>query len=455
MRYNDDIQLNIETGGGSSFYVLPRALFTMPELRVCSTEAKVLYAMLLDRSKLSRRNGWIDDQGRTFIYFTVDTAMELLNVCKTKAVKLFRELETHGLIVRTREFKAAKIYVRDIEEILSGECSIQLGVENPVESKLKEVEKKLSETGTALIDAVTGSENGPHKSILHTSQVHNVDLSHTEYIYTESAISSFGHQAENSESSSRTQERTDGRKAAEKKSFKPDIRKVRKVLADLKARCDYDSNFGTDTLDLNRIAMKKFTDTLLSTFTGMICHPSFITDENGEFVDADDSGYGYANYLKAQELKEKIAEHERHGGFFSWIETCFERWNGLVNAKQERGEPIRRKDRYFPKFLDSFLKGEYDLDGIDSAKLGAYDSRYAARSSFDCKKKQHDDYSGYFDVRCGRPFDMPDSIYTPFGRNKVSETKPEYDEWAENRAEEELYETKKRQTIDALMGNLV
>ena len=47
---------------------------------------------------------------------------------------------------------------------------------------------------------------------------------------------------------------------------------------------------------------------------------------------------------------------------------------------------------------------------------------------------------------------MPDSIYTPFGRNKVSETKPEYDEWAENRAEEELYESKKRQTLDALMG---
>ena len=184
---------------------------------------------------------------------------------------------------------------------------------------------------------------------------------------------------------------------------------------------------------------------------GILCHHSFITDDDGEFYDADDSGYGYANYLKAVELKEKIAEHERHGGLFAWIESCFERWNGLVNAKQERGEPIRRKDRYFPKFLDSFLKGEYDLDGIDSGKLASGSDRDAAKSSFDGKEDSYYDFSGYIDVRGGRPFEMPDLRYTPFGRDRVSEPKPACDEWAEKRAKEQDYESRREQALDALM----
>ena len=56
---NYDEQLNIEITGGGSFYMLPRALFTMDSLQACGNDAKLLYALMLDRSQLSRRNGWI------------------------------------------------------------------------------------------------------------------------------------------------------------------------------------------------------------------------------------------------------------------------------------------------------------------------------------------------------------------------------------------------------------
>ena len=449
---NYDEQLNIDITGGGSFYMLPRALFTMDSLQACGNDAKLLYALMLDRSQLSRRNGWIDDQGRAYIFFTIESVMKLLNVGKTKSVSLFKELESFGLIVREKDFRSTKIYVRTIGQISDvhtdmSSTDFERNVEKSVERKLKDVECEMLSSDNAFAYHVTGSENEPHSTEIRTSKVQKTNPIYTEYIYTESAISSIRQADEKSVSDKR---QTDGRKAAKKKSFEPDIKRERSVLKDLKARCGYDKQFSSDETDIVMIELQKFTDSLLRSFVGILCHPSFRTDEQGEFLDADDSGYGYANYLKAQELKEKITEHERRGGLFSWIMSCFERWNGLVNAKKERGEPILRKDRYFPKFLESFLKGEYDLDAVDSSMLGRMDKKYAARSTFDSRKNDLD-FSGYIDVRGGRPFEMPDSIFTPFGREKQSMTKQVSDEYSIIRAEEAATESRKQQALDKLM----
>ena len=54
-----------------SYYRIPRALITGREFRHVSTDAKLLYGLLLDRMGLSSRNGWFDSQGRVFIYYTL------------------------------------------------------------------------------------------------------------------------------------------------------------------------------------------------------------------------------------------------------------------------------------------------------------------------------------------------------------------------------------------------
>lgn len=36
------------------------------------TKEKLLYGMMIDRMEPSQKNGWIDKQGRAYIYFTVD-----------------------------------------------------------------------------------------------------------------------------------------------------------------------------------------------------------------------------------------------------------------------------------------------------------------------------------------------------------------------------------------------
>ena len=54
-----------------SFYRIPKALFQEPRFQNLSTDAKTLYGILLDRMSLSAKNGWLDEQGRVFIIFTI------------------------------------------------------------------------------------------------------------------------------------------------------------------------------------------------------------------------------------------------------------------------------------------------------------------------------------------------------------------------------------------------
>ena len=109
-----------------SFYRLPKVLFTDPQFRSISAEAKILYGLLLDRMSLSARNDWLDDAGRVYIIFTVEEVMDALYCADNKASKLLRELEGVGLIERKRRGlgKPSLIYVKNF-------------VSDPSESRIK------------------------------------------------------------------------------------------------------------------------------------------------------------------------------------------------------------------------------------------------------------------------------------------------------------------------------
>ena len=63
-----------QTGELFSFYRIPKALFQEQRFQSLSTDAKTLYGILLDRMSLSAKNGWLDEQGRVFIIFTIEDA---------------------------------------------------------------------------------------------------------------------------------------------------------------------------------------------------------------------------------------------------------------------------------------------------------------------------------------------------------------------------------------------
>ena len=100
-----------------SFYRIPKALFTEPNFRELSTDAKVLYGILLDRMSLSLKNQWLDAQNKVYIIFTVEEIMDALNCANQKATRLMVELEKQaGLIERKRQGlgRPNLIYVKNV-----------------------------------------------------------------------------------------------------------------------------------------------------------------------------------------------------------------------------------------------------------------------------------------------------------------------------------------------------
>ncbi len=99
-----------------SFYRIPKVLFTEERFSSISAEAKVLYGLLLDRMSLSARNGWLDEDGRVYIIFSVEDIMTSMGCANQKAAKLLYELESKcSLIERKRQGlgKPNLIYVKN------------------------------------------------------------------------------------------------------------------------------------------------------------------------------------------------------------------------------------------------------------------------------------------------------------------------------------------------------
>ena len=106
-----------------SFYRVPKALIKVDLFEKMSCDAKLLYAVLLDRMNLSLKNGWQDENGNAYIICTIDEIMDSIRCARQKAVKLLDELEhEYQLIERRRQGlgKPNLLYVKDLYYQCSG-----------------------------------------------------------------------------------------------------------------------------------------------------------------------------------------------------------------------------------------------------------------------------------------------------------------------------------------------
>ena len=85
-----------------SFYRVPKALVKADLFQKMSGDAKLLYAVLLDRMSLSIKNGWQDKHGNAYIICTIEEVMDSIHCARQKAVKLLDELELVKLILSIR-----------------------------------------------------------------------------------------------------------------------------------------------------------------------------------------------------------------------------------------------------------------------------------------------------------------------------------------------------------------
>lgn len=98
-----------------SFFRIPKLLFTDKNFSRLSSDAKVLYGILLDRMSLSMKNGWLDEENKVFIIFTIDEIEETMNIGRNKAINIMKEIQDFGLIEKKRRGlgKPNIIYVKN------------------------------------------------------------------------------------------------------------------------------------------------------------------------------------------------------------------------------------------------------------------------------------------------------------------------------------------------------
>lgn len=140
-----------QSGELFSYFRIPKALFQDSRFRQLSTDARTLYGILLDRMSLSVKNGWLDEQGRVYIIYTVREVQESLCCAEHKAVKLFRELEDIDLIERKRRGlgRPSLIYVKDFS---SGLPKAQVQNKQQFEEGLRQNEQATTQPDDASVD---------------------------------------------------------------------------------------------------------------------------------------------------------------------------------------------------------------------------------------------------------------------------------------------------------------
>lgn len=92
--------------------------------------AKLVYSLLLDRTSLSKKNGWVDEKGHIYIVFPVANIAQTIHKGMTVVKEALRELEKAGLIERKRHFSVPNtIYVklpdgRKTDQRMAGKAAI-------------------------------------------------------------------------------------------------------------------------------------------------------------------------------------------------------------------------------------------------------------------------------------------------------------------------------------------
>lgn len=108
-----------------SFYRVPRLLIKDARFKELSSDAKLLYGLMLDRLALSIKNGWLDEENRVYIHYTLDNIMEDLGCAREKCAKVIAELDSKkgiGLIEKKRQGlgKPDIIYVKNFATLDAG-----------------------------------------------------------------------------------------------------------------------------------------------------------------------------------------------------------------------------------------------------------------------------------------------------------------------------------------------
>ena len=167
-----------------SFFRVPNQLVSHPRFKHLSANAKLLYGMLLNRMSLSSKNGWQDDRGRVYIYFTVKEICEAIGCGRNKAMRLLAELDAGkgiGLIERVKQGqgKPDKIFVKRITVREDTEAPSQGSDATISQNDFSDVQRLENPTSSS-------RENRPLE--VSKANLSYIDKNQTDFIHTNQSI---------------------------------------------------------------------------------------------------------------------------------------------------------------------------------------------------------------------------------------------------------------------------
>ena len=158
------------------FFQFPKFLMLDDNYRKLTNDSKVLYVLYYERSRLSLKNNWVDDNNFVYIKYKNEKAMEILNCRSEKLSKIKKELKKYGLIDEVRQGKNKPNIIYVLEPTLS---NIDVDEFNDLEaseihgySKIEYPDIRKSNTGNSKIEC-----QDVRKSNKSNNDLNNNDLS--------------------------------------------------------------------------------------------------------------------------------------------------------------------------------------------------------------------------------------------------------------------------------------
>lgn len=189
-----------------SFFKIPKALFSDDRFKELSSEAKILYGLMLDRLSLSIKNNWHDEDGRIYIIYKIDSIMKDLNCKKDKAILVLSELDEKMGVGLIRKVKVGfgmpnRIYVKMLNDDENKPTkktiktkskikkvdndNVSMNVDNYVESSVDKVGITCGKQNTDELSDFNSREFRHQYSDKNTSMVGESDTNKTKYNKTE------------------------------------------------------------------------------------------------------------------------------------------------------------------------------------------------------------------------------------------------------------------------------
>ena len=121
------------------FIRFPLTLLANPKYKAISLEAKMIYALLLNRLSLSQKNGWINEDKEVYLIYTREKAADMLGISYKKTIAAFKELLAVELIFEVRQGRGFPnlIYVLKAELSDTDAEEFAVGMEKQAENSIE------------------------------------------------------------------------------------------------------------------------------------------------------------------------------------------------------------------------------------------------------------------------------------------------------------------------------